>query len=78
MGKCRLREYKAVVSPGSSKNRVKKMPDGTLRISVSAKASGNCANRAVADLVAKWAGVPRSSVSIASGRKSRRKKIRIA
>jgi len=72
-----LREYAAFVVPGASKSKVSQQPDGTLRILTSAPASGNRANKAVIELVAKWAGVFPESVSIVSGFRGRRKRIRV-
>lgn len=69
--------FRVFVVPGAARNRLKQQPDGSLRATVSAKASGNRANEALLELVAKWAGVPKESVSIIAGFHRRWKTIMI-
>ncbi len=65
------------VKPGAGKSRVKGVTGGILSIDVKAQPEGGRANREVEKLVAKTAGLPKDSVKITSGKKSRRKRIRL-
>ncbi|MFC3220085.1 DUF167 domain-containing protein [Tianweitania populi] len=72
----------AQVSPGGSRNMIEApiaRDDNhmRLRIKVRAVAADNAANEAVCGLMAKWVGLPKSSVSIARGHTSRQKVIAI-
>lgn len=65
------------VQPRASKNRVTGMHGSAIKICVTAPPVENKANEAVIHLVADILGVPKSSVSIKSGRQSRTKKVLI-
>jgi uncharacterized protein (TIGR00251 family) len=65
------------VQPRASKNRVTGMHGSAIKICVTAPPVANKANEAVIHLVADILGVPKSSVSIKSGRQSRTKKVLI-
>lgn len=72
----------AQVTPGGSRNTIDAptaRDDGQmrLRIKVRAVAADNAANEAVCALMAKWADVPKSSVSIARGFTNRQKAIAV-
>jgi uncharacterized protein YggU (UPF0235/DUF167 family) len=70
-------ELRIFVIPNASKNKLRQQADCTLRALVSAKATGNRANKALLELVAKWAGVPNEAVSIVSGFRSQWKTVLI-
>jgi uncharacterized protein (TIGR00251 family) len=65
------------VTPRASSDEIVGMRDGVLSIRVTAPPVDDAANRAVAKLVAKRAGVARSRVRIARGGRGRRKRIEI-
>ena len=65
------------VQPRASKNRVAGMHGSAIKIYVTAPPVENKANDAVIHLVASLLGVPKSSVSIKSGRQGRNKKVLI-
>lgn len=62
-----------VVRPRGGRDRLVGMVGDALRVAVSAPPVDGKANDAVIALLAKQLGVPRSSVSIASGKTGRRK-----
>lgn len=66
-----------IVAPRSSKNEVGGLVGDRIRVKVTAPAEGGKANSAVIRLIAEWANVPKSSVSIVSGHKCRRKTLKI-
>lgn len=62
------------VQPRASKNEVIGFDEtGVLRVRVTAPPVGGAANKAVAELLADTLGVPKSTVSIASGQSGRNK-----
>jgi uncharacterized protein (TIGR00251 family) len=65
------------VQPRASKNRVAGMHGSAIKICVTAAPVENKANEAVIHLVAALLRVPKSSVSIKSGRQGRNKKVLI-
>jgi uncharacterized protein len=65
------------VTPRASRDEIVGMRDGVLGVRVTAPPVDDAANKAVAKLIAKRAGVPRSRVRIASGARGRRKRIEI-
>ena len=65
------------VQPRASKNRLVGMHGSAIKICVTAPPLENKANDAVIHLIADILGVPKSSVSIKSGRQSRTKKVLI-
>jgi uncharacterized protein (TIGR00251 family) len=65
------------VSPRASRDEIVGMRDGVLGVRVTAAPVDDAANRAVAKLIAKRAGVPPSRVRIARGARGRRKRIEI-
>ena len=66
------------VQPRSRQDEVLGWRDGVLRVRVSAPPTEGRANEAVADLLARAFGVPRSAVSLVGGASSRDKVFRVA
>ncbi len=66
-----------LVKPKSSRDGIGPIKDGRLLVSVTAPPVDSKANKAVIALMAKQAGVAKSSVLIVSGEKSRRKTVRL-
>ncbi len=67
----------AFVTPGAKRNRIDRSAKGTLQIRVSESPREGRANRAVAALLAKHLGIPKSRVNVTRGHKSRHKVISI-
>ena len=65
------------VKPGAREERVSREPDGSLLVSVAARAQEGKANEAVVKAVAKALHVPKSSVRIVSGLSSRTKMLEV-
>ncbi|TFH43400.1 MAG: YggU family protein [Chrysiogenales bacterium] len=65
------------VSPRSSKKKITIMENGTIKISISAPPVDGRANTELIALVAKRLKIPKSSIQIISGEKSRKKRIAI-
>ena len=65
------------VKPGTHEERVSREPDGSLLVSVTARAQEGKANEAVVKAVAKALHVPKSSVRIVSGLSSRTKMLEV-
>ena len=65
------------VRPHAEKNAITGELEGTLKISLTAPPVDGRANQACTEFLAKVLKVPRSSVTIASGRSSRNKTIRV-
>jgi uncharacterized protein len=61
------------VKPGARQDSVSREPDGSLLVSVHERAHEGRANEAVVAAVAKHFHVPKTSVTIVSGHKSRNK-----
>ncbi len=68
---------RARVKPGAREERVSREPDGSLLVSVTARAQEGKANEAVVKAVAKALRVPKSSVRIVSGLSSRTKTLEV-
>lgn len=66
-----------LVKPKASRGKILQLEDGSLEVSVSAPAVNGKANDALVRMVAKWAGVPPSFVSIMKGHRCRRKTLAI-
>lgn len=66
-----------IVSPGASKDMIKGIDRwrGSMEISVVEKAEEGKANNAVVQLISEILDIPASTVNIAAGKRSRRKKI---
>ena len=65
------------VKPGAHQDKVSREPDGSLLVSVTARAHEGKANEAVVNAVAKALRVPKSSVRIVSGLSSRTKMLEV-
>jgi len=65
------------VQPRASKNRVAGMHGSAIKVCVTAPPVENKANEAVIHFIADLFGVPKSSISIKSGRQGRNKKVLI-
>jgi len=65
------------VKPGAHAERVSREPDGSLLVSVTARAQEGKANAAVVKAVAAFLGVPKTSVRIRSGLSSRIKTLEV-
>jgi uncharacterized protein (TIGR00251 family) len=65
------------VKPGAREEKVSREPDGSLLVSVRARAHEGKANEAVVKAVAKALRVPKSQVSIVSGLSSRTKVLEV-
>ena len=68
---------RARVKPGAREEKVSREPDGSLLISVTARAQEGKANEAVVKAVARALHVPKSSVRIVSGLSSRTKMLEV-
>ena len=66
-----------VIKPGARMNQVEKLSDGSLRISVTARAAAGEANEALRHLLADHFNIPVSRIVIIRGKKSRRKLLSI-
>ena len=65
------------VQPRASKNRVAGMHGSAIKVCVTAPPVENKANESVIHFIADLFGVPKSSISIKSGRQGRNKKVLI-
>lgn len=61
------------LTPRASRDEIRGFRDGVLQVRVTAPPVGGAANKALRKLVAKWAGVAPSRVSIVRGERGRRK-----
>jgi len=72
-------ELRVKVVPKSSRNEILgRMADGTLKVRIAAAPEKGRANAELCAFLARHYGVPRSAVTILSGRTSPRKLVRIA
>ena len=65
------------VQPKASRNAVKLEPDGRVRVALTAPPVDGAANQALRDFLAKTLQIPRRSVELVSGERSREKVLRI-
>jgi uncharacterized protein (TIGR00251 family) len=65
------------LQPRAKRNAIVEERDGVLRVSVAAAPVDGRANAALCKLIAKRAGVARSSVSVARGERSREKVVQV-
>lgn len=66
------------VQPGASRTGFDGEHGGRIKVKLQARAAEGAANEALIEFLAEHYGVPRRSVRIASGLKSRRKRVVIA
>jgi hypothetical protein len=65
------------VQPGSSRNSIMVLADGTIKVWVTAPPVEGAANEAVCRLVAKTVGLPFTRVQVVSGQHHRNKTLRL-
>ena len=66
------------VQPRGSRNRIVGLHGDALKVQITAPPVEGAANEAVRELIAKWLGVPRRTVTIVQGRNSRHKVLELA
>jgi uncharacterized protein (TIGR00251 family) len=66
------------VVPRSSRNQIVGVEGGALKIKLTAPPVEGAANAALIEFLAEWLGIRRNGVSIVSGDKARRKRVRVA
>ena len=64
------------VQPRSSRNAVETLPDGSVKVWVTAPPTDGAANARVCELLARAVRVPKTSVSVVRGHTSRSKRLR--
>jgi hypothetical protein len=70
-----MAEYLVTVKPGSSQEKIVENPDGSLTVFLHASPHDGEANTALVKLLSKHFGIPKTSISIVCGQKSRTKTI---
>ena len=70
-------DVSAHVTPRSSRNKVEILPDGSLRVWLTAPPTDGQANQAACRLLAERLGLAKTAVSVAAGAKSRHKRLHI-
>lgn len=70
-----MRELYIQVKPGSSREQVEQLEDGTWMVKLKAKPVDGAANNALIELLSRTFDVPKSHISIARGETSRFKKV---
>lgn len=63
------------IQPRASKNSVAGIHDDALKIKITAPPIDGAANKMCLNFLSKWLGLPKSTMEIISGQKSRRKEI---
>ena len=63
------------VQPGASRDELAVRPDGTLKVRIAAQPSGGAANRELIKFLSKLFSVPKSSITLKSGERSRLKSL---
>jgi len=63
------------VSPRASQDKIAEVAEGALKVRLAAPPVEGSANQALVKLLAKALGVPKKSVQVASGHKSRNKRL---
>jgi len=66
-------EVRLHVQPRAKRPEISGLHNGALKVKVTAPPVDDAANRAVVEFFASWLGIPKSSIQIASGLKSREK-----
>jgi uncharacterized protein (TIGR00251 family) len=72
-----MRELNIQIKPGSSRDQVEQLEDGTWMVRLKAKPVDGAANKALIELLSRAFDVPKSRISIVRGDSSRFKKVRI-
>ena len=70
-----MHQYSITVKPGSSQEKIVENTDGTLTIYLRAKPHDGEANTALIKLLAKYFNIPKTSIKVTRGAKSRHKTI---
>lgn len=70
-----MHQYSITVKPGSSQEKIVKNPDGTFTVYLRANPHDGEANTALVKLLAKYFDVPKTSIRVTRGVKSRHKSI---
>ena len=70
-------KIKVKVIPGSKKQEVIEMGDGTLRVKLCSQPLKGKANKELVELLASYYKVPKSEISIASGHTSKQKLVEV-
>jgi len=65
------------VQPKALKSRIVSIYDGALKVAITAPPVDGKANAAIITFIAKVLGIPKSAITISSGKQSRRKKLSI-
>jgi len=66
------------VQPRASRNGLRRDADGRIRVAVTAPPAEGAANKAVIELIAKLLAVPKSTITVKAGERSREKTLSIA
>jgi uncharacterized protein (TIGR00251 family) len=66
------------VQPRASRNALFREPDGRIRVALMAPPVEGAANKALAEFIAKFLGVPKCAVVLAAGERSRDKTLAIS
>jgi len=66
------------IQPGASKSEIAGLHGDALKIRIQARPIDGAANAALIDFIATWLGVPRNTVRILRGEKSRQKSVSVA
>lgn len=69
--------FQALIQPRASKNAIVGEHGGALKIRLTAPPVDGAANKMCLKFLAKWLGLPKSSLTIVAGETSRNKRIRI-
>lgn len=70
-----MHQYSITVKPGSSQEKIVKNADGSLTVYLRAKPHDGEANAALIKLLAKYFDIPKTSIKVTYGTKSRHKTI---
>lgn len=70
-------KYTIYLHPGSSKNEVEKLDNNSLRVRVTAQPIDGEANDALVELLSEHFGVPKSTIEIIQGLKSKTKIVEV-
>lgn len=70
-----MHQYSITVKPGSSQEKIVENTDGSFTVYLRAKPHDGEANTALIKILAKYFGIPKTSIKIIRGAKSRTKTI---
>jgi len=69
--------FKVAVKPKARRNAIEGIRSGSLVVHITAAPEKGEANKAVVEIIAEWLELPKSSVEITAGHKSRQKWVRV-